>query len=444
MVSIISFIIVLGVLVFVHEFGHFIVARLCGVGVEKFSIGFGPRLYGWKRGRTDYMVSGIPLGGYVKMVGEEPDSDLDEDDIPYSFTHKKVWQRSLIVAAGPVFNFLLAIVLYFFLYWIHGTYFYPPVVGEIGPETAAFKSGLMVGDEILYAGDKKIESWSQFEKRVKKSDGKEFLLKIKRGEDEKEIIFIPEKTETETLFGENKKEFLSGASPYFPPVIDFVSEKSPASGAGLKPGDRIVKINQEPVDTWNDVSRLISGAADSVTILISRDNDIYTMELTPELKESKNLLGKKVKRKIIGIGGQNTTIVKRLGPVGAFNESIGQTWKVVELTFLSIYKMLDGTISSDNLGGPIMIAQMAGEQARMGITELLAFMALISINLGLLNLLPVPVLDGGHLFFFLIEGITGRPVNIKGREIAQQIGLVLLLLLMVFAFYNDIVRVISG
>jgi regulator of sigma E protease len=443
-VTIISFIIVLGVLVFVHEFGHFMVARLCGVGVEKFSIGFGPKLFGWKRGRTDYMVSAIPLGGYVKMVGEEPDAELDPEEIPYSFTHKKVWQRFLIVGAGPFFNLVLAIVIYFFLYWVHGTYYYPSIIGEIEKDSPAFNAGLMVGDEVLSVDSKKIKSASEFEKIVKKSNGKELLIKINRSGDEKDIVVKPLKLDSVTIFGEDTKEFKIGAAPYIPPVIGSVSKDSPAFKAGIKNDDIIRKIDNEDVDTWHDVSRLISKSKGDVEIVFERAQEYYTKKIKPELKEFTDHLGKKSNKKIIGVAAKDISLHEKLGPIGAFNESFLQTWKVIELTGVGIVKMIDGTISKENLGGPIMIAQMAGDQAKRGVTSLLAFICLISINLGLLNLLPVPILDGGHLMFFLIEGISGKPVSIKGREIAQQIGLALLLLLMGFAFYNDIVRVISG
>ncbi|PIE75054.1 MAG: RIP metalloprotease RseP [Deltaproteobacteria bacterium] len=439
-ITIISFVIVLGILVFVHEFGHFITARLCGVGVEKFSVGFGPRLFGWKRGMTDYMVSAIPLGGYVKMIGEEPDCVIPEEEKKYSFTHKNVWKRFLIVGAGPFFNFFLAIILYFFLYLVHGIYYYPAVIGEFEKGSPAFSSGLKVRDLVLSVDGKEIDSWSDFSRQIKKSKGKVIVLKIKRGNIFKEIIVKPEKMPAVSLFGEKISEYSLGIAPYIPPVVGDVLKNSPAMKAGVRKGDIIVSINGKDVNTWNDVTEIIRGAEKALDFIFKRNQEIIKMNIVPLPDEYKDHLGKTIKRKIIGISAKDISIGKKLGIPGAFAESFGQTWKVIKLTFVGIGKMIDGTVSGDNLGGPIMIAQMSGDQARQGMTNFLAFIALISINLGLLNLLPVPVLDGGHLMFFFIEGITGKPVNLKARQIAQQVGLFLLLMLMCYAFYNDIMR----
>lgn len=444
MVTIISFIVVLGVLIAVHEFGHFIVAKACGVGVLKFSIGFGPKIAGWKRGMTDYMISAIPLGGYVKMVGEEPDSKLDPDEIKYSFTHKKLWQKSLVVAAGPVFNFLLAIVLYFFLYWMSGAYYYSPVMGNIEDGSPAYEAGLKTGDLVKKIDEKNIKTWAEIETAIRKSDGKNLLFLIKRGHDEKEIVFVPRKLDSKDIFGDIKKIYKSGALPFFPPLIAGVGKDSPAKKAGLKKDDLILEINQTKIKTWNDISKTISSSKGEIELLIDRNGEVLKLRLTPELKEFSDPLGNKNKRRIIGIAGADVSKKRKIGPFEALKTSTIQTGKVIELTFLGIVKMVKGSVSKDTIGGPIMIAQMAGDQAKQGLTNLFAFMALISINLGLLNLLPVPVLDGGHLLFFLIEGITGKPVNMKIREISQQAGLFILLLLMGFAFYNDIVRLISG
>ncbi|MDY0132856.1 MAG: RIP metalloprotease RseP [Desulforegulaceae bacterium] len=443
MVTIISFVIVLGILIFVHEFGHFIAARLCGVGVEKFSIGFGPKVIGWKSGETHYMISAIPLGGYVKMVGEEPDTELSEEEKKYSFTHKEVWKKFIIVAAGPFFNFFLAIILYFGLFMFYGSYFYPPVIGEVTPNTPSYGK-LLTGDEILSVNDKKISSWTELEKNIEKSNGKDILLKAKRGNDLKEIVLKPVLLDSESLFGEKEKKYSLGVKPYLPSIIGRVAPDSPASKAGVNPEDRIVEINSKKIFTWYDVSKAISDSDSAIEIVFERNGERIRKTIEPEIKELKDHLGKPFERRLIGVGAKNITINKKLGPVSAMAESLSQTWKVIELTFVGIVKLINGSISKDNLGGPIMIAQMAGDQAKQGLTSFLVFISLISINLGLLNLLPVPVLDGGHLMFFLIEMVTRKPVSIKVRETAQQIGLFLLLTLMVFAFYNDILRLFSN
>ncbi|MCB9481890.1 MAG: RIP metalloprotease RseP [Desulfobacteraceae bacterium] len=443
MVTIISFVIVLGILIFVHEFGHFIAARLCGVGVEKFSIGFGPKVFGWKRGETDYMLSAIPLGGYVKMIGEEPDAPLTEDEKEYSFTHKEVWKRFIIVAAGPFFNFFLAIVLYFGLFLFYGTYFYPPVIGQTEPGTPSYER-LGIGDEIVSINDNEITSWSELEKKIEKSKGNDLILKVKRGNDLNEVVLKPVLLDSESIFGEKIKKYSIGVKPYLPPVIGSIAPDSPALKAGIEPGDKIIEINSQKITTWYDVSDAISRSESAIELVFERDNELIKKTIQPEIKELKDHLGKSFERKLIGIAAKDISKHKKAGPLTAMSESLSQTWKVIELTFVGIVKMIDGTISKDNLGGPIMIAQMAGDQAKQGLTSFLIFICLISINLGLLNLLPVPVLDGGHLMFFLIEMVTGKPVSIKVREVAQQIGLFLLLTLMVFAFYNDILRLFSN
>ncbi len=351
MITLIAFIIVLGVLIFFHELGHFLVAGLCGVGVEKFSLGFGPKLFGKKIGRTDYLISAIPLGGYVKMVGEEPDSEIDPADIPFSFTHKHVLKRILIVAAGPVFNLLLAVVIFFVIFQIYGT----------------------------------------------------FVLK---------------------------------------PVIGGVQEGRPAHIAGLEKGDLIVAIDETPVEAWEDMAELIASCnGRELKISLVRGESNLIVNITPELKTTKNIFGEDLDRYMIGVSASGDVFTIDLNPYQALWESIYQTYNITKLTILTVIKLIEGKISAKTLGGPIMIAEMAGQQAKEGMASLAFFIALISINLAIINFLPIPVLDGGHLVFFFIEVIIGRPVNIRVREIAQQAGIFALILLMILVFYNDITRV---
>ncbi len=348
--SILAFIVVLGVLIFFHEFGHFIVARLCGVGVETFSLGFGHKIYKKKIGFTEYCLSVIPLGGYVKMVGEEPGSSIKDEDIKRSFTHKKLYQKMLIVAAGPVFNFLLAIIIFYVIFQVSGLYLVKPVVGG-------------------------------------------------------------------------------------------VAKNSPAMKAGIHKGDIIKQIENTPIESWHDMVGLISGAkGNEINILIDRNGRKILMELKPEAKKSKDIFGEEVERYMIGISSSGEVYNKRLNPLQAMGASLGKTWDFVDLTFLSVAKIMNGSLSSSNLGGPIMIAQMAGKEAEAGAANFTFFIAMLSINLGIINLFPIPVLDGGHLFFFLIEAVTGKPVSDKVHEKANQIGIALIVALMVFVFYNDIMR----
>lgn len=346
-----AFVIVLGILVFFHEFGHFIMARLFGVGVEKFSLGFGPRLFGKKSGITDYRVSAIPLGGYVKMVGEEPDSEVAPEDIPISFTHKHVFKRIIIVAAGPFFNFVLAVIIFFVIFLISGTFILKPVVGTVEQDSPAAKAGMVKGDLIESIDGTPITSWEEMAEIISGSNGKRLLVSIIR------------------------------------------------EGAGLK------------------------------------------LDIFPELKTAKNIFGEDIKRYAMGIASAGDFYAKKLNLFQALFESIRQTYKITHLTVVSIAKLIQGTLSAKTLGGPIMIAEMAGQQAREGIANLAFFIALLSINLAVLNFLPIPVLDGGHLLFFFIEAAIGKPVNTKMREIAQQVGIFVLVVLMIYVFYNDISRI---
>lgn len=350
--NIIAFIIVLGVLIFFHELGHFLVARLFGVGVEKFSLGFGPRLFGKKVGITDYLISAIPLGGYVKMIGEEPDSEIDPENIPISFTHKHVLKRICIVAAGPTFNIVLAILVFFGLSLFYGEFILRPTVGEVKVGTPAHKGG-------------------------------------------------------------------------------------------LQKNDRIIEINGQKVDNWEKMAALISASGGSeILITVKREGETHESRIIPEKITDKNLFGEDVDRFIIGISSGGDVYVRSLSLLEAFQAGLHQSYKIAKLTVQTIVKMFQGTVSAKTLGGPIMIAQLAGQQAREGAGNLIFFIGMLSINLAILNFLPIPVLDGGHLFFYFIELIIGRPVDTRMREIAQQAGVFILILLMLFVFYNDITRLI--
>jgi len=349
--NIFAFIIVLGVLIFFHEFGHFLIARLFGVGVEKFSLGFGPRLIGKKVGITDYRLSAVPLGGYVKMVGEEPDAEIDPADLPLSFTHKHVAKRMLIVAAGPVFNILLAILIFWGIFLVSGKFIMKPSIGSVRAGSPAAAAGLNKGDLITVIDGVRINSWDEMAEIINASEGQALNLTVRRQESTLDFSLAPEKVPTQNIFGE-------------------------------------------------DIQRYVIG--------ITASGESYTQEMN-----------------FFDAGG----------------ESLVQSYRVIELMVVIIAKLIKGDISTNTLGGPIMIAQMAGDSAKAGVGSLIFFIALISINLAIINLLPIPVLDGGHLLFFLIEAVKGSPVSIKVREVAQQVGLFILILLMILVFYNDITRI---
>ena len=353
MLSLLSAIVVLGILIFVHELGHFIFAKLFKVGVEKFSLGFGPKIYGKKIGETEYLVSAFPLGGYVKMVGESGEDDLSEQDRGRSFHSKPPLQRIIIVIAGPVFNLVFAYLVFILVFMV-------------GVPTATTKIGEVIKDK-------------------------------------------------------------------------------PAARAGLNVNDVVTAVNGKAISQWNDLAKAIAQSSGKpLDLIVKRGNTTISFHVVPETRTYKNLLGDTVKSPVIGIVASDDFVIERFGPAESFLKGSEQTWSTVKLTVLSLVKLASRAIPLDTLGGPIMIAKMAGQQAAAGFVSFLAFMALLSINLGILNLLPVPVLDGGHLVFYLWELIFRKPVSMKVREFAQQFGLVLLVGLMVLAFYNDIIRYFVG
>jgi regulator of sigma E protease len=338
----------LGLLIVFHEFGHFIIAKWSGVGVLTFSVGFGPKIWVKKKGETEYALSAFPLGGYVKMVGEDPDEEVSQADLEKSFARKSLFKRIAIVAAGPGFNLLLAVLLLMVVYVFYGV-----------PVMSTQVSGVEAG--------------------------------------------------------------------------------SPAERAGLIKGDRIIAVDGRPVNDWEALSGAIKGSAGKpINLQIRRGEQIVDTKVQPTIKEGRNIFGERKDDWMIGISSQ---VAIEKGQAGlAIVRAVDQTYEYSKLTLLAFYKMLVGEVSPRNIGGPILIAQMAGQQAQEGIGSFLAFLAVLSINLGVLNLLPVPVLDGGHLVFFIVEAVIRKPVSVRVREMAQQVGICLLALLMVYAFYNDIVR----
>jgi len=447
--NIFAFIVVLGVLIFFHEFGHFLFARLFGVGVEKFSLGFGPRLIGKKIGRTDYRLSAIPLGGYVKMVGEEPDAEIDPADLALSFTHKHVVKRMLIVAAGPVFNILLAIFIFFVFFSITGIDDIKPVIRQVQKDSVAQRAGLQVNDRIVSVDDTPVEAWYDVDQFVAESKGNPLILTVVRNDTTIRVDVTPELQKGTDILGDEISYYDLGISalPELKAIVGDISAGFPAEKAGLKPGDQILAINGKSIANWREMQSTISTSGGSeLHLTIDRDGQVFEVDLIPRFVEKKNQLGQVEKRYLIGISTQSLNIpeedlvTKRLNPITAAIESLNRTYSICTLMIRSVVKMIDGSIPKENLGGPIMIAKLAGDQAKQGIDKLVQFIAFISINLAIINLLPIPVLDGGHLLFFTIEAIKRRPVSIKVREMAQQAGLFILILLMILVFYNDITR----
>jgi regulator of sigma E protease len=367
---VINFILVLGILIFVHELGHFLVAKWSGVRVEKFSLGFGPKLFGRQIGETEYLISAFPLGGYVKMYGEGGFSEIEmiemeyeregaaaaavepykltESDKARSFAHKTIPQRMAIVFAGPLFNMVFAWLLLILLY-LAGMPIMKAAVGEVMPD-------------------------------------------------------------------------------------------KPAAQAGIVKGDLITAINGYKVRQWEDFSSRMSGVTDSVTLSILREGQPVTIQLKPQLGETRNMFGETITKPIIGVSPSYEVVTERFSLIESLKLGSDKTVEITKLTVLSLVKLFQGVVPVDTLGGPMMIADMANKAAQTGGSTFLMLLAVVSINLGILNLLPIPVLDGGHLMFYTIEAIIRRPVPQKVREYAQQAGMIMLVGLMVLAFYNDIIR----
>jgi regulator of sigma E protease len=350
--SIISAIIVLGVLVFVHELGHFLLAKKLGVGVITFSLGFGPKLIGRKIGETQYQIAAVPLGGFVKLIGENSEEEVKEEDRLRSFSVQPIWKRALIIGAGPLFNLLFAAALF----------------------SALNVSGI----------------------------------------------------------------------PYLPSKVGEVSPGLPAETAGLKKGDVVLTIDGEAVSKWDDISRIIRNSkGKELSIQVKRDEDLFETRVTPQSSTVKNLFGEDVSIFMIGIVPADEVLIQKVNPAVALGKGLVQTWQGIELTVVSIVKLISRVIPAKTIGGPILIAQLAGEQAKRGLASLILFMAILSINLGVINLFPIPILDGGYFPFLGLEVILKKPISIKKMEKAQQIGLILIILLMLFAFYNDLIRIFT-
>lgn len=447
MESVFIFIVVLGVLIFFHELGHFLIAKLFGVGVERFSLGFGPRIFGKKIGRTDYRVSIVPLGGYVKMIGDEPNAPLDPEDVPVSFTHKHVAKRSLIVAAGPLFNILLAVIIFSMVFFFSGLPSIRPIVRDVQSNSPAERSGIQQKDLIQVINGKPVSSWMQIEEWVAESDGEPLSFTIERDGKSIQTQVQPRQVSAQDVFGDEIIYYdigISGVSQSGA-VVDRVMPNMPAEKAGLQKGDMILAVDGHPIESWETMHEIVSSSKGRPLIFkIKRDDRTFEVDIQPKEVQEKDLLGAKQSVYRIGIlrGGPNIPEQDRVtvdfNIFEAIREGMDRTWYVIAISVKFFGKMFQGQVPVESIGGPIRIAQMAQQQANEGLIQLFFFMAAVSVQLAILNLLPIPVLDGGHLLFFGIEAVQRRPVSTRLRETAQQIGIFLLILLMIFVFYNDI------
>jgi regulator of sigma E protease len=443
----VSFVVVLGILIIVHELGHFFMARLCGVGVERFSVGFGPVLWRFRGRETEYCLSLIPMGGYVKMMGDDENplegGKAGTVDPAKAFNHKPLFARFLIVFAGPAMNFILAVLIAAAMFMFIGRPVAPAEVGRVTEGGPAAQAGLRTGDRIVAVDGKPVQYWEDLARVVQTADGRLLAVTVQgRDGGQRTVSLTPVQAKRKDLFGDDQTVWEIGASPYLPAAIGDVISGDPADQAGLKAGDVVVALEGQPVMSWDELAEKIHQRAGQPTrIEVKRGTESLTITVTPKKGKVPGPDGKETEVGLVGIRPGGATTMVRSNPLSAMWEGLAWSTDVTVKTAVGLYKIVVGQLDRSNIGGPIQIAKTAGEQARQGIVSLALFTAVISINLFLLNLLPVPMLDGGHLLFFAFEAVLGRPLSVRKREVAQQVGFALLMLLMVFAFYNDFKRI---
>ncbi|HSB42717.1 MAG TPA: RIP metalloprotease RseP [Methylomirabilota bacterium] len=443
----VSFVVVLGILIIVHELGHFFMARLCGVGVERFSVGFGPVLWRHRGKQTEYCLSLIPMGGYVKMMGDD-ENPLEGGkaamvDPTKAFNSKPLLARFLIVFAGPAMNFVLAVLIAAAMFTLVGRPVAPAEVGRVAEGGPAAQAGLRTGDRITAVEGKAVRYWEDVARVVQAAEGRALPMTVQgRDGGERTVSLTPAQAKRKDLFGDEQTVWEIGASPYLPAAIGDTIPGDPAERAGLKAGDVVVAMEGRPVLSWDELAENIHRRAGQATRFdVKRGEQTLTITVTPKEGKIPGPDGKEIEAGLVGIRPGGATTMVRSNPLAALWEGLVWSADVTAKTGIGLYKIVVGQLDRSNIGGPIQIAKTAGEQARQGIVSLALFTAVISINLFLLNLLPVPMLDGGHLLFFAFEAVLGRPLSVRKREVAQQVGFALLMLLMVFAFYNDFKRI---
>ena len=451
--SVLAFVVAIGVLVTVHEFGHYWVARKMGVKVLRFSVGFGKPLWTKKAGidQTEYVLASIPLGGYVKML-DEREAEVAEDELDRAFNRKSVWRRFAIVAAGPVFNFIFAIVAYYLIY-LAGVAGIKPVIGEVANPSPAYSAGVRSQDTILSINGNETPSWEKARfTLLEESVDRGTITLVVQGLDkqisDKKLDISGLRLLQDEQVDLMRELGLSMWRPDIPPVIDSVIPDGAASRSGLMAEDKIVSINgQKIINIGHWVDTIRANAETDLSLVVLRDGEKVSLQLTPASVEENGVsfgfIGVRNRVDIPLEIRREMEVVERYGPITALAESLDKTWRMSWLTLKVLGKLIVGEASVKNLSGPITIARYAGISARIGLEQFLGFLAIISISLGVLNLLPIPVLDGGHLFYYLIEMIKGSPVSETTEVIGQKIGMALLFGLMTIAIYNDLLRLVE-
>ncbi|MFZ6748626.1 RIP metalloprotease RseP [Undibacterium sp. Ren11W] len=450
--TILAFVVALGSLVTIHELGHYLVARWCGVKILRFSVGMGKVIFSRKLGvdQTEWAISILPLGGYVKMLDarEQDVSEISEQDLLREFSRQSVWKRIAIVAAGPIANFLLAILLFTGLY-LHGV---PEPMAKIrvpSETSAAYQAGLRHGDLVTAVNGQRVQTWTELHWKLlqlglAKSDASLVVQRINdnvnlKVESRELGLSLSRLTDAELESDFLTKLGFSVARPAA--ILQGLEAGGPASRAGLLPGDQILTIDGKAVLDGLEFTEIINASSDkSLRLLVKRGQQELTLNVTPETDVIRGEKIGRIKVQLM-LAPEMLSVVN--SPMSAVIKASVKTWETSMLTFKMLGKMLTGDVSWKNLTGPITIADYAGQTSRTGLISYLSFIALISISLGVMNLLPIPVLDGGHLLYYSLEVLTGKPVSERFGEIAQRAGVVLLMSLMAVAFFNDIARLMS-
>lgn len=455
MLTLLAFILTLGIVVTVHEYGHFQIARWCGVKVLKFSIGFGQPLWSKRFGKdqTEYVIAAIPLGGYVKMLGEEASSDesnVSTEDMSRALNRQSVGKRIAIVLAGPFANLLLAIFLYWILF-MTGVVGIKPTVGNLIENSPAALLNLESGEIIQKVGNKSVSSWQDVRWLLLKESLKKADIAIQTINPQQEIKSY-QLNISNIDFDDEKRDVLDKIGfivemPKISPKIGEVVKGSPAEQAGLKTNDVVLELNKAKVSDWDAFVKEIKSHPETVvTLLVKRDSQLINLSVTPEAVIEKD---EKIGRIGAGFSMQQSDLDKffittHYSVTGAFLKSVEKTWDTATFSLKMLGNMVLGNVSWKGMSGPVTIASYAGQSANMGFKVFIGFLALISISIGVLNLLPIPVLDGGHLMYYMFEFFTGRPVSEAAMNVGQRIGVFLLACMMVLALYNDINRLITG
>lgn len=446
-----SFIIALGVLIVVHEYGHYLAARWCNVRVLRFSVGFGRSLATWRLGRdaTEWTIAAIPFGGYVKML-DEREAPVDEKEKHRAFNRQSVWRRVLIVVAGPLFNFLFAIALYAGLY-MHGLPEARPVLAQPAAGTLAQSAGFEAGDTVRAINGERVATWQDLRWRVLQGALQREALRFEvagaRGDLSMHVLdlrnYPSDEVESDTL----ERIGLRLHRPPLEPVLGRVVPGGAAERAGLKDGDRVTHAGGAQVKSWETLVQAIRKHPGAVLRLaVERDGARLRIDVLPDaVTENGVRIGRIGAAPRIAAADSERIVVRvSYGPLDSIAKAAVKTWDISIFSLRMLGKMLVGEVSWKHLSGPVTIADYAGQSAQMGWLAYATFLALISISLGVLNLLPIPLLDGGHLMYYAVEIIKGSPVSERAMEFGQRVGLALLLVIMAFAFYNDINRLFSG